>query len=183
MINPTPKRRHHHVWQYYLATRCTCGSLWCLQNDRVFQTGTSVVAVERDFYRLQELTQADIELITSLLTNGHPISKRNQSGLINGLMLPFKIAEQFGKQQTNQFVNAYASTVLEDYHTSIENSFITLLQNALNGDIGFYNNDEQCITFLNYLCTQYLRPKAIESEQCRYAMITNASILGACGTS
>jgi hypothetical protein len=27
----------------------------------------------------------------------------------------------------------------------------------LNGDIGFYGDDKECIPFLNYLVTQYMR--------------------------
>jgi hypothetical protein len=40
-------------------------------------------------------------------------------------------------------------------------SFIPSLESALNGDISFYN-DERCIPFLNYLCTQYVWTKGIK---------------------
>jgi hypothetical protein len=63
----------------------------------------------------------------------------------------------------DQFLDDYASNVLEDYHASIEASFIPSLESALNGDISFYN-DGRCIPFLNYLCTQYLRTKGIKDR-------------------
>lgn len=49
------------------------------------------------------------------------------------------------------------SAVPEDYHASIEASFIPALECALSGDVGFYADDRQCIPFLNYLCPQYMR--------------------------
>jgi hypothetical protein len=57
----------------------------------------------------------------------------------------------------------YATNVLEDYHASIEASFIPSLESALGGDISFYK-DERCIPFLNYLCTQYMRTKGIKDR-------------------
>jgi hypothetical protein len=38
------------------------------------------------------------------------------------------------------------------------------LEKALNGDISFYNDDNQCIPFLHYLCTQYWRTKGIKDR-------------------
>jgi hypothetical protein len=83
------------------------------------------------------------------------------------LMAPFQIAEQVKHPQhraeIDQFLDDYASNALEDYHASIEASFIPSLESALNGDISFYN-DERCIPFLNYLCTQYMRTKGIKER-------------------
>lgn len=43
-----PKRRHHHVWQNYLRPWTTDGGLFCLQDHRVFPSGTRVLAVQND---------------------------------------------------------------------------------------------------------------------------------------
>lgn len=163
-----PKRRHHHVWQQYLKPWTANGVIWCLQNDRIFSTGTSVIAIEKDFYKLHNITQADIELINMLFAKGHHLSRKNHAHLLSVLMKPFHIAAQGTCSQDrtniNKYLDDYSSNVLEDYHASIEASFIPLLGSALKGDIRFYEDDEQCILFLNYLCTQYMRTKGIKER-------------------
>lgn len=166
-VRQRPKRRHHHVWQEYLKAWGTDGAIWCLQGGRVFPSGSSVLAVERDFYKLHNLTREDIALLKLLFDSGHPLSKRNHAHLLNMLMAPFRLVEQGNRLQDrarmDQLLDDYASNVLEDYHARIEASFIPLLERALNGDISFYN-DGRCIQFLNYLCTQLMRTKGIKER-------------------
>ena len=65
-----PKRRHHHVWQRYLRPWTVGGTLYCLQDGRIFSTGTRTVAVEKDFYKLHQLTVEDVALISCSLVRG-----------------------------------------------------------------------------------------------------------------
>ncbi|MGZ3237968.1 MAG: DUF4238 domain-containing protein, partial [Burkholderiaceae bacterium] len=143
------------------------GRIWCLQNDRIFPTGTTVVAVERDFYKLETLTTADVDLIRSLFTDSHPAAKDSFNQLLELSTAPFRLA-QWAINQSNHNVitealEEYASNVLEDYHANIEASFLPMLELALKGDISFYD-DERCIPFLNFLSTQYMRTKGIKAR-------------------
>lgn len=52
--------------------------------------------------------------------------------------------------------------VLEDYHASIENSFAPTLQAIRKGDVSFYEDTQQCITFARYMATQYMWTKGIK---------------------
>jgi hypothetical protein len=134
-----PKRHHHHVWQRYLKSWAVGGAICCLQDGRIFSTGTRTVAVEKDFYRLHQLTRDDVALIKLLFDQGHPSSKKTHAHLLNSLMMPFQIAEQLKdtphRGQIDAYLDDYASNVLEDYHARIEASFIPSLKSALNGDI------------------------------------------------
>jgi len=167
IVQQKRKRNHHHVWQKYLKLWTIGGAIWCLQNGRIFSTGTPSIGVEKDFYKLHKLTREDIELIKLHLGRGHPRSTKNHADLLNRLMVPFQIAEQVKHPQDrakiDKFVDDYASNVLEDYHASIESSFIPSLESALKGDISFYK-DERCIPFLYYLCTQFMRTKGIKER-------------------
>jgi Protein of unknown function (DUF4238) len=162
-----PKRHHHHVWQQYLRSWTTDGAIWCLQNGLIFSTGTPTIAVKKDFYKLHKLTREDIAFIKMLFANAHPLAKRNHAHLLNKLMTPFQIAEQVecprDRAKLDQFLDDYASIVLEDYHASIEALFILPLESAQDGDISFYN-DERCIPFLYYLCTQHMRTRGIKER-------------------
>jgi hypothetical protein len=163
-----PKRHHHHVWQHYLTPWTTNGAIWCLRDGRIFLTGTPAAAVENDFYKLHKLTLEDIALLKMLFDGGHPLSKKTHVELLDKLMVPFRMARQMksplDRVLINQYVLYYASEVLEEHHTAIETSFIPSLQSALNGDISFYMDDEQCNPFLNYLSTQYWRTKGIKER-------------------
>ena len=138
------QRRNHHVWQRFLKSWTTNGTIWCLQGGRIFLTGTPSIAVEKDFYKLHKLTREEVALIKMLFDKGHPLSKRNHASLLNSLMLPFQIAQQVKHPQhraeIDKYLDGYASNVLEDYHASIEASFIPSLESALNGNISFYND-------------------------------------------
>jgi hypothetical protein len=162
------KRRHHHVWQKYLKPWTTGGAILCLQNGRIFSTGTVNIAVEKDFYKLHKLTRDDITFLQMLFGKGHTLAVKNHAHLLNRLMLPFQIAERMRGSRHYakiiQHVDEYASNVLEDYHAGIEAWFIPSLESALNGDISFYYDDDRCIAFLHYLCTQYMRTKGIKER-------------------
>jgi hypothetical protein len=165
-----PKRQHHHVWQRHLKSWATKdGAIWCLQEGRLFATGTPVIAVEKDFYKLQRLTQKDVALLKILFEHAHPLSTKHHAGLVNDLMRPFQMAELFGGQpklgaEFDRRLDEYASNVLEDYHAGIEVLFLPFLDRALNADIGFYSDPQCCIPFLHYLSTQYMRTKGIKER-------------------
>lgn len=163
-----PKRRHHHVWQNYLRPWITDGGLFCLQDGRVFPSGTRVLAVQTDFYKLQRLTPQDLALLKMLFGQGQPLAVRTHGSLVGMLIAPFAIAEPLRGSPNWPVVEArldeHASNVLEDYHASIESSFAPMLERVLAGDLEFYANDAECITFLNYLCTQYMRTSGIKER-------------------
>jgi hypothetical protein len=173
-----PKRRHHTVWQRYLKSWTVSGAIWCLQGGRLFQTGTPAIAVEKDFYKLKNLTREDIALINMLFDKAHPLSKQHHANLLNDLTRPFQMAEQFRGYPTlaaefDKALHEYSSDVLENYHAGIELSFLPSLDGALNGDVGFYADPERCIPFLHYLCTQFMRTKGIKE---RVTDLCNADI-------
>jgi len=162
------KRRHHHVWQYYLRPWTVDGALYCLQDGSIERRGTSAIAVEKDFYELHRLTAEDVALTKLLFGQGHPSAVRTHAHLLNSLMMPFQIAERMKdsprREQIDAYLGGHASNVLEDYHASIEASFIPALESASKGDLSFYADDQRCIPFLNYLCTQYMRTKGIKER-------------------
>jgi hypothetical protein len=83
-------------------------------------------------------------------------------------MMPFQMAERLKDSPHRKMIDThlddYASNVLEDLHASIEASFIPVLESALKGDVGFYVDDQRCIPFLKYLCTQIMRTKGVRER-------------------
>ena len=57
------KRHHHYVWRNYLRAWAADDAIWCFREGKVFKTNLMGVGQKRDFYKLKELTEADILFI------------------------------------------------------------------------------------------------------------------------
>jgi hypothetical protein len=171
MRMPERKRRQHHVWQHYLKSWATDGKIWCLRDGSVFQSSTINVAVERDFYKIPELTSEDIALIKWLVINPrqHQLTQKNHENFLALLTAPSRFAEQFRKfakdpKELDDLLDIIRTNVLEDYHAGIEASFSPLLDEILRNDLSFYADGKRCITFTHFLCTQHMRTKKIREK-------------------
>lgn len=160
-----PPRRHHHVWQHYLRSWSSNGSIYCLQDGRIFPTGTAVVAVEKDFYKLPELTPNDELMLRGFASKAHPAARRNFDEFIFRVMSPLRLADRVGRgmPQSNALLNDYKLHVLERVHAGVESQFIPLLDLSLKGDLSFYD-DERCLIFFFYITRQYMRTKGVKER-------------------
>ena len=68
-------RRQHYVWRHYLETwQGKDGLVSCLRDQKIFRPNPINIMLERDFYKLQKLTRADLSILQKLLieTTGSP---------------------------------------------------------------------------------------------------------------
>jgi hypothetical protein len=159
------KHRQHHVWQYYLNAWSNDGQLHCLMDGRIFSTGTPVVAVERDFYKIGKLTANDIALIRLLIIDIkglHPLTRKNHEDFLKLLTAPDLFEGE--SENLDDLIDTFRTNALEDYHAAIEASFLPLLKRALEKDTAFYSDDESSITFLQFLASQHMRTKAVKTK-------------------
>jgi hypothetical protein len=157
------KRRQHHVWQEYLKSWTTDGQLYCLRGGHIFRAGTSVVALERNFYKLHELNSDDLRLINRLvIENAHPFAKKIHEDFLNRIIVPTLLAGE--SVELDAAIDIYRTNVLETYHAGIEASFLPILRMLLRKDIGFYATDAGCINFLHFICTQNMRTKGVKTR-------------------
>lgn len=163
-----PKDRHHHVWQQYLRAWRTDGTVWCKQGDRIYQSGTSVLAVQRGFYKLNNLTAKERNFIRALISKGHPLDVKFCNEMLNNFMLPFDLYEIATNGRPNvelaNQIERYASEHLENHHSLIEAKMLPYLARALEGDIGFYADEDESIDFLHYLAMQFMRTKPVRER-------------------
>ena len=60
--------KQHYVWRHYLEMwQGKDGLVSCLKNQRIFRSNPINIMVERDFYKLNTLTRADIFVLRELL--------------------------------------------------------------------------------------------------------------------
>lgn len=166
-MNNKPKRRHHHVWQHYLAPWVTSGRIYCLQEGKVFSSGTTRVAVEKDFYKFHRLTTADEKMIHLLFEKSHPSARQCFLSFQETLMRPFRmigaIPELANDPNYLNILEQYTSDVLEELHSQVEARFIPILESAMNEDLSFYE-DNRCIAFIDFLTKQYMRTKGVKER-------------------
>jgi hypothetical protein len=162
-VDAVKKRRQHHVWQQYLKAWSTEGQLCCLMDGRIFQTGTTMIAVENYFYKIGKLTADDIALIKFLLIDVkglHPLTRKNHENFLKLVTTPTLFEGETAA--LDELIDTFRTNALEDYHAGIEASFLPLLESALNNDIGFYSDDQSCITLFHFLASQHMRTKGIK---------------------
>jgi Protein of unknown function (DUF4238) len=157
------KRRQHHVWQAYLKAWSIDGQIYCLMDGRIFPTGTTSIAVENYFYKIGTLTAADIALIRFLVIDvkgAHPLTQQSHEDLLKLVTVPALF--EGVAVELDDLIDTFRTNALEDYHARIEAAFLPLLEAALAKDIGFYSDDQSCITLFHFLASQHMRTKGVK---------------------
>jgi hypothetical protein len=158
------KRRHHYVWQYYLAAWTSGGTVACRRGERIFRTGTPVLGVETDLYRLMDLSPQEVEFIRQLCFSDttHPFLRRLNAGWLPVFLGPFalrRLADSL-PQKAPELEEALAlaeSNTEEDLYAMIEAGSVPYLDRLRSADLRFLDSDEDRGRFLHYLCVQCFR--------------------------
>ncbi len=164
------KSRQHHVWQQYLRAWATDGRVFCLQNGRVFATGTPVLGMDTDFYKVQALTDEDLELVRLLAfrEKQHPMLRENNERYLRYVLTPALLAKRYpgalGNTELQELLDAYNTNVVDQHHTIFESSFVPLLAQALREDISRFENGVNRIAFFTFIAAQNLRTRRVKSE-------------------
>jgi len=160
------KRRHHYVWQYYLAAWAREDVVGCLRDSKIFETGTTNLAVETDFYRLSELTTGEQEFVSRLaMATADPLMKELNWGWLAVFLAPFKLREiaLAGNMRPDllERFDVVTANLEEDLHSKIEEKAISHIDELRFGRLAFLDSIEHRTTFLHFLAAQYLRTRKI----------------------
>jgi len=159
------KQRHHYVWQKYLAPWVAEGRICCLRAGRIFPVGTKNIAVETGFYKVKRLSGEELAFVRKLAdASASETAKRtNHTWIDNHTVIyefqDFANAEGASSIELEKLIETNAFNLEEDMQMHIENSGVRYLDSMLNNDISFYYEDDQCVEFLFYLATQFVRTK------------------------
>src|SRR5690606_2677793 len=86
------KRRHHYVWRNYLRAWSDNEQIWCFRDQNIFPSNSMNIGQERDFYRLKDLTNQEIDFIKLLIhSNQSEMLKKLNHGWIELFTAVFKI--------------------------------------------------------------------------------------------
>ena len=163
------KRRHHFVWQYYLKPWTVDGRIACWRNGQVFRTDPTNVAVEKDYYRLREISERDVATIQKMI-HLFPSQLRDvHNTWLEMFTLPFELRRMLNATgQSDRAIEAALDRILanteEEIHASIEEEAKSLLLALRNGNVDFFGTDEGFSRFMHFLSVQYLRTKNIGTK-------------------
>ena len=163
------KRGQHHVWEYYLKSWSSKGKIYCLGDGKIFKTNPKNVAKKRDFYRLKELSENDIELIKKLAIEKCPQHlQKIHLEWINQFNFIFNFKKELDSlglpQEIDAEIDKFINNFQEDIHSQIEDRSIKFIDSILRRDIEFFKTDIGNINFTYFLCQQYLRTQNIKSR-------------------
>jgi hypothetical protein len=169
--DPIKKPHQHHVWQQYLRAWSVDGKVYCLQADRIFPTGTPVLGVKTDFYKVQPFTEDDLKLLHFILAldKVHPIARKHHEMVLQNILSPMLFVKQHRERLNNiplidNLLDTHNTNAVDDQHTAIEKTFAPLLARSLAGDFSWYDDNQDCISFCNFVGAQQMRTRGVKER-------------------
>jgi hypothetical protein len=164
----TVTRRQHHVWRSYLeawATGKKIKKIFCLQQGKIFNPNVANVAVQRDFYKLQTLTDADVQIIRFFFKDSPPTAKP----VIENFIIMFGWAGRLkelltGDPASAAYINKYIIMAEEDFHARLEGNIKPIFDAIRRKDLSFYRDPILCGQFTHFLSLQHLRTKGMRER-------------------
>lgn len=164
----TTSRRQHHVWRRYLEAWSTGGQIQCLQDGRVFGTNVVNVAVQRDFYKLHTLTDADLLTIRLMFGGSSPAAKKVLDRFIAMFGLYGRLraeAERHGGPAEDQnFLRRQMTVAEEDWHAELEGEIGPVFEAIRRRDMSFYSDPDLSAAFTHFLSLQHFRTRGLKER-------------------
>lgn len=164
------KRKQHYVWRRYLNSWTDDGKVLCLRDGKIFSTDLMSLANERDFYRLKELTEEEIEFVKKIAIQHSPnILKNIHYKFLNGFTEVYTFRDNLRRNglsdgDIEKKIDELINNLEEDYHSKIEGNSTKYIDSILKKDVHFYKTEEGRTEFLYYLCIQYMRTKKMKTN-------------------
>ncbi len=144
-----------------------------MRKNKVFKTSLMNIAHEKYFYKLQELTLTEKDLIRKLAIDSSPqFLKPLHENFLRDFTIIFDVrthakannayTDEIEKETEKLIIN-----LEEDYHAAIESSGQKYLQLILEKKIDFFSDQDNRNEFSYYLTTQYMRTKQIRNSVAR----------------
>jgi hypothetical protein len=158
------KRSQHYVSRFYLKPWAVRGQLCCLRAGKLFSTSPNNVAHQRDFYRLRELTERDIQLIEQIAIRPsppalHPLHRNLMNMFWVIVRLRTIVEAGSAPEEVRRALDEAVNDTEENLHAGIESGAVRYIDAMLAGDTSFFDDDNDVVGFLYFLCVQHLRTK------------------------
>ncbi|KAF0806051.1 hypothetical protein A6D6_01869 [Alcanivorax xiamenensis] len=128
------------------------------------------VGQERYFYKLKELNETEMDFIKALIAQDkRPMIRDLNHGWIDFFNQVFKIKDLMESHgvshpEADEMLDVLVHNFEEDFHGKIESDAIKFLEMLYRKDLSFYDDDDQLIEFLFFICQQYFRTQNINNN-------------------
>nr|WP_314526259.1 DUF4238 domain-containing protein [uncultured Pseudomonas sp.] len=164
-------RKQHYVWRHYLRPWAQNEKIWCWRLGKIFNSNLMGVGQQRDFYKLEELTENDIDLIKKIAIDNtkNQLLREANEGWINTFQQVFRIKNFFESRGLNnpEAEKMFKELVIEleeQLHGHIEGDAQPYLKKIMTDDLTLFEIDEEYSGFCHFLATQYLRTSKIKEN-------------------
>ena len=162
-------RHQHYVPRKYLRPWSNDEQIWCLRAGKVFQSNLMGVAQERDFYKLERLTDEDFALVHAIaitpLKNIH--LRQECEALLQTYAVMFKTEKVIADARFTAMFDDHLATVDDNIITELEAEFFHFLDLANQSNLRFLEDLKCASRFYHGLMLQYFRTNKIRSNMLR----------------
>jgi hypothetical protein len=168
-VKEAKKRRQHHVFRSFLGAWSPSGRIHCLSDGKIFASHTRNVAVEGDFYQLEEITAGDREFILAMIKPTNSRGHRTSINFLEMFTAPYTarnllIERGLLTPEINAQIELAIQNTEENYHGAIENKATGILAQLREGNIHILEDDRQHLAFSYFIALQYFRTKAMRES-------------------
>lgn len=178
------KRRQHYVWKNYLKPWSKDGHVYICSRGEIERKGLKLVGQKDYFYKLKEISEADVEWIKNFINQSNsPSFKKTNLGFISMFNTLFQLKRHLNTKQLSNAEFEKELKILEvnleeNFHSIVETKSTKYLQMILDGNSDFFKNDKDSIRFLHFLSLQYFRTNNMQKRQySHFKPIGNESIV------
>lgn len=163
------KKEHHYIWQYYLKNWATGNKVWFLsKNRKLIFDSTRLIAKERNFYIVNEISTSCMNKINKLLQLFPSELREIYISLLQHVRLLQILNNKhedskIKNKEIDVLFNAFKHNTLEDLHSDFEANVIPILNNLSNKDLSILNCENNLVSFTSFIGLQLTRTKSFKS--------------------
>ena len=165
-------RNHHYVWRHYLEAWGNESGLvhWSKDGEVRSPTNPTNLMVERDYNKLPLISSSDLAFLRLLFeSTGSAELRQTHRIFIDDLAHIVQTSEviQSGDRFSageKRLAQAAVVETMEDLHTQIEQSALSILKELRHKRTDFINDYDSSMAFFRFIAHQYLRTRRIRED-------------------
>jgi hypothetical protein len=156
------KKRNHYVWKHYLKPWLNCdGKIIYKRDGKIDDINLNNIAVEKYFYKLQQLSSDDLKFIEKVFLNEknpHVFEiDKEWFALFSWANSLISLKDRINNEDIQKDLDILIKEFNENIHTKIESLSENYLECLYKKDISFYDTEEGNTEFNFFICEQYFR--------------------------
>lgn len=163
------KKRHHYVWAHYIRN-------WAVEKDifyvspkgRIAQANANALAAEKEFYRIQNLGDEDIEYIFGWIEKSNPSLKALHLDFFHDFVVRSRLVEMTSRLAASDELKHASAVIefnsLEDVYYNFESGVRSVMNHLSAGNGEVLGDDQSMLDLCSYLGHQLTRTKCFREK-------------------